>query len=86
MDTLVLAILVLGFLALGMVSARSDPNPEPEPETVKTASGLQYQDLKAGTGDAAWTPTLGPDAATFRMSDLLLFAFEGKKELLAPLG
>jgi len=53
MDTLVLAILVLGFLALGMVSARSDPNPEPEPETVKTDSGLQYQDLKAGTGDAA---------------------------------
>jgi hypothetical protein len=36
--------------------------------------------------DPAWTPTLGPDAATFRMSDLLLFAFEGKKDLLAPLG
>jgi hypothetical protein len=36
--------------------------------------------------DPAWTPTLGPDAATFRMSDLLLFAFEGKKALLAPLG
>jgi hypothetical protein len=36
--------------------------------------------------DPAWTPTLGPDAATFRMSDLLLFAFDGKKSLLAPLG
>jgi hypothetical protein len=36
--------------------------------------------------DPACTPTLGPDAATFRMSDLLLFAFEGKKSLLAPLG
>ena len=36
--------------------------------------------------DAAWRPTLGPDSNTFRMSDLLLFAFEGKKDLLAPLG
>jgi FKBP-type peptidyl-prolyl cis-trans isomerase FkpA len=53
MDSLVLAVLVLGFLALGMASASSDPKPEPEPETVKTASGLQYQDLKAGTGDEA---------------------------------
>ncbi|HKH17239.1 MAG TPA: heme peroxidase family protein [Solirubrobacteraceae bacterium] len=36
--------------------------------------------------DPAWRPTLGPDANTFRMVDLLLFAFEGKKSLLAPLG
>lgn len=36
--------------------------------------------------DHTWRPTLGPDANTFRMVDLLLFAFEGKKELLAPLG
>jgi len=36
--------------------------------------------------DAAWRPTLGPDNNTFRMVDLLLFAFEGKKSLLAPLG
>ena len=36
--------------------------------------------------DPAWHPTLGPDNTTFRMSDLLLFAFEGKKDLLAPLG
>jgi len=36
--------------------------------------------------DPAWRPTLGPDATTFRMVDLLLFAFEGKKALLAPLG
>ena len=36
--------------------------------------------------DSAWRPTLGPDNATFRMVDLLLFAFEGKKALLAPLG
>jgi hypothetical protein len=33
-----------------------------------------------------WHPTLGPDDTTFRMVDLLLFAFEGKKSLLAPLG
>jgi hypothetical protein len=29
---------------------------------------------------------LGPDANTFRMVDLLLFAYEGKAELLNPLG
>jgi len=36
--------------------------------------------------DSAWRPTLGPNNTTFRMVDLLLFAFEGKKNLLAPLG
>jgi hypothetical protein len=33
-----------------------------------------------------WRPTLGPNNTTFRMVDLLLFAFDGKKTLLAPLG
>ena len=36
--------------------------------------------------DPAFRPSLGPDASTFRMVDLLLVAFEGKKALLAPLG
>ena len=36
--------------------------------------------------DPAFRPTLGPDDATFRMVDLLLFAFEGKKRLLNPNG
>jgi Animal haem peroxidase len=36
--------------------------------------------------DPAWRPTLGPNNTTFRMTDLLMFAFEGKKNLLAPLG
>jgi hypothetical protein len=36
--------------------------------------------------DPAWRPTLGPNNRTFRMVDLLLFAFEGRKNLLAPLG
>ena len=36
--------------------------------------------------DPTWRPTLGPNNNTFRMVDLLLFAFEGKKTLLAPLG
>jgi hypothetical protein len=36
--------------------------------------------------DPTWRPTLGPDENTFRMSDLLLYAFEGKAELLNPLG
>src|SRR5829696_5767289 len=52
-------------------------------ETIHRAmEGSQFSIVR----DPAFTPTLGPDAATFRMSDLLLFAFEGKKELLAPLG
>jgi hypothetical protein len=36
--------------------------------------------------DPAFRPSLGPDNTTFRMVDLLLFAFEGKKNLLNPLG
>jgi Animal haem peroxidase len=36
--------------------------------------------------DPTWKPSLGPNNSTFRMVDLLLFAFEGKKALLAPLG
>jgi hypothetical protein len=36
--------------------------------------------------DPAWRPSLGPNNTTFRMPDLLLFAFEGKRRLLAPNG
>src|SRR3954451_1409772 len=36
--------------------------------------------------DTVFKPTLGPNASTFRMVDLLLFAFNEKKNLLAPLG
>jgi hypothetical protein len=36
--------------------------------------------------DPAFKPRFGPDDATFAMRDLLFFAFEGKKALLAPLG
>jgi len=36
--------------------------------------------------DPAFRPSFGPNSTTFRMVDLLLFAFEGKKKLLAPLG
>jgi hypothetical protein len=35
---------------------------------------------------AQWRPSLGPNNTTFRMVDLLLFAFRGRKNLLAPLG
>ena len=35
--------------------------------------------------DEAFRPSLGPDSTTFRMSDLLMFAFDRKKALLAPL-
>ncbi len=34
--------------------------------------------------DPDWRPTLGPDENTFRMVDLLLFAFNGKARLLNP--
>jgi hypothetical protein len=36
--------------------------------------------------DTSFKPSLGPNNSTFRMVDLLLFAFEEKKALLAPLG
>jgi len=36
--------------------------------------------------NAAFRPSLGPVAGRFRMTDLLVFAFENKKRLLAPLG
>ncbi len=36
--------------------------------------------------DSDWRPDLGPDEKTFRMVDLLLFAFEGKRKLLNPNG
>jgi hypothetical protein len=36
--------------------------------------------------DPAFRPSLGPNNTTFRMVDLLLFAFEGKANLLNPLG
>jgi hypothetical protein len=36
--------------------------------------------------EPSWRPNLGPDRDTFRMTDLLLFAFEGKADLLNPLG
>jgi hypothetical protein len=36
--------------------------------------------------DTTFKPSLGPNNSTFRMVDLLLFAFEEKKALLAPLG
>ena len=36
--------------------------------------------------DPSFKPRFGPDDHTFAMRDLLFFAFEGKKDLLAPLG
>ena len=36
--------------------------------------------------DPTWRPSLGPNPDTFRMVDLLLFAFEGREDLLNPLG
>jgi hypothetical protein len=52
-------------------------------ETIHRAmEGSQHSIVR----DSGFKPTLGPNNNTFRMLDLLLFAFEGKKSLLAPLG
>jgi hypothetical protein len=48
----------------------------------RAIEGSQYSIVR----DAAFKPTLGPNNTTFRMVDLLLFAFQSKKSLLAPLG
>ena len=36
--------------------------------------------------DTAFKPTLGPSKPNFAMTDLLLFAFRGRADLLNPLG
>jgi hypothetical protein len=36
--------------------------------------------------DQTWRPTMGPDSKRFRMVDLLLFAANGRKSVIAPLG
>jgi FKBP-type peptidyl-prolyl cis-trans isomerase len=50
-------LLILGGLAWIAGGLRAveapEPSPEPEPDVVKLASGLKYQDLKAGKGGAA---------------------------------
>jgi hypothetical protein len=48
----------------------------------RALEGSQVSILREPT----WRPSLGPDSTTFRMVDLLLFAFRGRKNLLAPLG
>lgn len=34
----------------------------------------------------SWRPTLGPNSNTFRMTDMLLFAADGKADIINPLG
>jgi Animal haem peroxidase len=52
-------------------------------ETIHRAiEGSRFSILR----DPAFKPAFGPDDHTFDMRDLLFFAFEGKKTLLAPLG
>jgi hypothetical protein len=36
--------------------------------------------------EPTWRPTLGPNSNTFRMVDLLLFAFDGRADQINPLG
>jgi Animal haem peroxidase len=48
----------------------------------RAMEGAKYSIVR----DTAFRPHLGPNNTTFRMVDLLLFAFEGKKNLLAPTG
>jgi len=48
----------------------------------RAMEGAQFSIVR----DTAFRPSLGPDNTTFRMVDLLLFAFEGQANLLNPLG
>jgi heme peroxidase len=48
----------------------------------RAMEGAKYSIVR----DTAFRPHLGPNNTTFRMVDLLLFAFDGKKNLLAPTG
>jgi len=48
----------------------------------RAMEGAKYSIVR----DTAFRPHLGPNNTTFRMVDLLLFAFNGKKNLLAPTG
>jgi len=48
----------------------------------RAMEGAQFSIVR----DTAFRPSLGPNSTTFRMVDLLLFAFEGKANLLNPLG
>jgi hypothetical protein len=48
----------------------------------RAIEGSQHSILR----DSSFRPSLGPNNNTFRMVDLLLFAFEGKKALLNPNG
>jgi len=45
--------LAAAVLALFAVALNADHKPDPNVKIVKTDSGLQYQDLKVGTGDTA---------------------------------
>jgi hypothetical protein len=65
-----------------------------EPNRRRIAHRLPAEDLHARgrerrlqiVRDTAFRPHLGPNNTTFRMVDPLLFAFDGKKNLLAPTG
>ncbi|NUR06760.1 MAG: heme peroxidase [Nocardioidaceae bacterium] len=48
----------------------------------RTMEGSRFSIVR----DPSFTPTFGPDASTFEMTDLLFFAFQGKRSGLAPVG
>lgn len=48
-----MALLALGVAAGLRADDKKKDDPEPKPKVVKTASGLKYEDLKVGKGDAA---------------------------------
>jgi FKBP-type peptidyl-prolyl cis-trans isomerase len=48
-----LPLLALAGFILAQTGTAQDKDKKEEPKVVKTSSGLQYQDLKVGTGEAA---------------------------------
>jgi FKBP-type peptidyl-prolyl cis-trans isomerase len=48
-----LSVTLFALAALTVYLSHVGARPDPEPKTIETKSGLKYQDLKVGTGDAA---------------------------------
>ena len=65
------------------------PMPMPMPPMVSLRSGSGWGDSSATDDrfrDPAFRPSPGPNNITFRMVDLLFFAFNGSPALLNPNG
>ena len=65
-----------------VLQVRADPRQQAAKTFERAMEGSHFSIVR----DPAFKPSFGPNNSTFRMTDLLMFAFEGKKNLLAPAG